>query len=169
MEFNRQIFTRKTFRVAKISRLIAKAIDLFIAAILILPFYPLGVFLAIAYMIFSDSIQNGQSIGKKFIGFSVVSVKDGKPCTLKQSAIRNLPIIVPIFFMIIPFWGWFISVIIGLPLIMLEVYLLLSLDSGYRMGDVMADTTVVVGNSGKVGVKAIKAGVDVAYEKINCY
>jgi uncharacterized RDD family membrane protein YckC len=94
-------------------------------------------------MCLSDSLTGGQSVGKKLMGFAVISLEDGTPCNLKQSIIRNLPILIPMFFALIPFWGWIISSILALPLIGLEVYLMLKLDSAHRLGDVMADTTVI--------------------------
>ncbi len=130
------------------ARLIAKAIDLFIVLVLSFFFYPIGLVIGICYLAISDSIQGGQSVGKKFIGFSVISLEDAKPCSLKQSFIRNLPILVPLLFGLIPFWGWVISLLVGIPLTALEIYLLYRLDSGHRLGDVMADTTVMANDSG---------------------
>lgn len=57
--------------------------------------------------------------------------------------IRNAPIGVATFFGIIPFWGWIILVLLGIPLLALEVYLMVTLANGGRLGDVMADTHVV--------------------------
>lgn len=139
---DRKYLLKKSINVARLSRLIAKAIDLFIVLILSFFFYPIGLILSVVYMAIGDSLQDGQSVGKKFMGFSVISLEDGSPCTVKQSVIRNLPILIPLFFAIVPFWGWVMSIIIGIPLIALEVYLIYKLDSGHRLGDVMADTSV---------------------------
>ena len=143
-------------KVARLSRFIAKGLDLFIVLILSMFFYPVGVLLAIIYMSFADSLQNGQSIGKKIIGFSVVSLEDGGPCNIKQSFIRNLPILVPLFFSLIPLWGWALSLLLGAPLIGLEFYLLFKLDSGHRLGDVMADTTVMANDGNRVDIRKKK-------------
>lgn len=145
-------------KVAIISRLIAKAVDLFIFLILSLLFYPIGILLGIAYLSIADSLQNGQSVGKKLIGFSVISLDDGSPCSFKQSAIRNLPIMVPAVFAIVPIWGWLLAVFVGVPLIILEVYLMFALDSGHRVGDVMADTTVIATGGDKLPVAKLKDG-----------
>ena len=130
-------------QVAKMSRLIAKGIDLFIVMILAVFLYPVGLVLAAVYLGVSDSLQGGQSIGKKFIGFSVISLEDGGQCTVKQSVIRNLPFLLPLVLAIFPFWGWVMSFILLVPLVCLELYLLFKLDSGHRLGDVMADTSVM--------------------------
>jgi uncharacterized RDD family membrane protein YckC len=130
-------------RTAKLSRVLAKAIDIFIVVILSMLFYPLGVILGVLYMSIADSFQRGQSAGKKFIGFGVLSLEDGKPCKTKQSIIRNLPFTIPILFLIIPIWGWILSIILFVPFMLLELYFIFNLDSGHRLGDVMADTTVI--------------------------
>jgi uncharacterized RDD family membrane protein YckC len=114
--------------------------------------FPIGVIFGLIYMAVCDYLQSGQSVGKKLMGFRVISTEDGGPCTVKQSIIRNLPIMAPLSLALIPFWGWILSIIIGAPLLLLEAYLLSSLDSGYRLGDVMADTTVM-GDDNKMSLK----------------
>jgi uncharacterized RDD family membrane protein YckC len=153
---DRKYLLKSTIKVARISRLIAKCIDLFIVLILSIFFYPVGIILALIYIAISDSLQNGQSVGKKFMGFAVISLENGKPCTLKQSVIRNLPFLIPLFFAIIPFWGWIFAVLLGIPLIILEIYLLHKLDSGHRLGDVMADTSVMANDGTAEQIKKRK-------------
>lgn len=138
----RRYFLKKAINVARLTRLIAKAVDLFLVLILSVLIYPLGLILGIVYLVVADALQSGQSVGKKFIGFRVISLEDAKPCSVKQSFIRNLPIIIPLVFGIVPF-GLVFTLVLGIPLILLEVYLLYKLDSGHRLGDVMADTTVM--------------------------
>ncbi len=152
---NRQYLRQKTIRVAKFSRLIAKAIDLFLALLLSFFFYPIGILLACTYLILSDSLQDGQSVGKKLIGFKVISLIDGTACTVRQSMVRNLPFLIPLVLAIVPLWGWVIAILLGLPLMSFELYLLLKLDSGHRMGDVMADTTVMA-NDGTAQMSKLK-------------
>jgi hypothetical protein len=152
-KFKNKFFRKKPERDALFARLIAKSIDLFLILILSLFFYPFGVILSIIYMSLSDSIQGGQSVGKKLIGFKVVSLKDGKVCGSRQSFIRNLPILFPLFFAIFPFFGWFLCFSIGLPLIAIELYFLFRIDSGHRLGDAMADTTVIADDPNRVDLK----------------
>ena len=113
---------------------------------------------AVFYLIICDSLQGGQSVGKKIIGFKVISLHDGSACSPKQSLVRNLPLSIPVFMAIIPFWGWVIAVAMGIPLTLLEVYLLYTLDSGHRLGDVMADTTVIANDGQKIALKSKKTG-----------
>lgn len=140
---DRNYILNSSLNVARLSRLLAKAIDLFIVAILSFFFHPLGVLLSVVYLAVGDFLQNGQSVGKKVIGLGVISLEDGSPCSLKQSAIRNLPLYLPLFFSVFPFWGPFLSLLLGLPMVVLEIYLMYKLDSGHRLGDVMADTSVM--------------------------
>ncbi len=91
------------------------------------------------------------------MGFAVKSLEDGSPCSYKQSFIRNLPFILPLVLAIVPFWGWIIGGILAVALIGLELYLLYNLDSGHRLGDVMADTSVMANDDNFVGVKNRKA------------
>ncbi|MBY0516752.1 MAG: RDD family protein [Bacteriovoracaceae bacterium] len=128
---------------ARLARLLAKSIDLGLVVVLAFIAYPWGLALAIGYLAVSDSLFDGQSIGKRMIGFRVVSLEDGHPCSMRQSLIRNLPILLPLGFALVPFWGWILCVILSVPLIFLELYFLFKLDSAHRLGDVMADTTVV--------------------------
>lgn len=139
----RRYIRDKAVKRARLARVMAKVIDAFIVLILSIFMYPIGTLLAFSYIAVCDAIQGGQSVGKKFIGIKVISLEDGQPCSLKQSFIRNLPFLVPIFFSNLPFIGWIFSILIGIPLILLELYLLFRLDSGYRLGDVMADTSVM--------------------------
>lgn len=144
-----KILLKKAVRVARLSRILAKFIDIFVVLLLILPFYPLGVLMGLIYLALSDSLQHGQSVGKKTFGFRVVDVETGNPCSVKQSVVRNLPFLIPVFFSIFPFWGWIITFLVGIPLGILELYFILSLDTGHRIGDVMADTTVVASGESK--------------------
>jgi uncharacterized RDD family membrane protein YckC len=154
----RKYLLEKAIKVAKLSRLIAKGIDLFI--VICLPvvtypfgFYQIGLYLGIVYIAFADGMQNGQSVGKKFMGFAVKSLEDGSPCSYKQSVIRNLPFIIPLTLGIVPFWGWILGGILGAALVGVEMYLLYNLDSGHRLGDVMADTSVMANDDNFAGVK----------------
>jgi uncharacterized RDD family membrane protein YckC len=137
-------------KVNVLSRVAAKMIDLFlvvfISAVPILP-YPVGPLLGFAYSIFGDGIQKGplmgESVGKKLMKLRVVRKGTKTPATWRDSVLRNAPVGVATFFAIIPVWGWIILILIGLPLMIMEVYLMLSVETGQRLGDVMGDTEVV--------------------------
>jgi uncharacterized RDD family membrane protein YckC len=151
----RKFLERSPYRIATMARLIAKLIDIFVIMILSIFFYPVGILFSVIYIGIADSLGQGQSVGKKFMGFAVISLEDGSPCSYRQSFIRNLPLIIPLILAIIPIWGWILSFIVGVPLILIEVYLLYRLDSGSRIGDVMADTSVIASD----GPRPVKAAM----------
>ncbi|MEC7278083.1 MAG: RDD family protein [Bdellovibrionota bacterium] len=139
----RRYFLRKAINRARLSRMIAKAIDLFIVLVLSVFFYPIGLILSAIYVGISDSLQNGQSVGKKFMGFQVISLEDGSPCSMKQSVIRNIPLLVPLVLGVFPLIGPILAFVSGVFFLVLEIFFLFKLDSGHRLGDVMADTSVM--------------------------
>ncbi|MGK5081729.1 hypothetical protein WDW37_00365 [Bdellovibrionota bacterium FG-1] len=155
-------------RVSVFHRVLAKVVDLVLVFALaaILP-YPLGPVAGFLYSLLADGLKlgktSGQSVGKKLFGLKVVQIvsenvndagsgsfaehesviKSRIPATFKASCLRNAPIGVATFFGIIPIWGWIILGIIGIPLMVIEVYLMMTVASGHRLGDVMGDTEVV--------------------------
>ncbi len=153
---DKKYLMKNNLKVAQTARIIAKAVDLFIALVFGFVLYPWGVVLGLIYIAICDSLPGGQSFGKRFMGIAVYSLNDGCPCSAKQSFIRNLPFLVPLFFLIIPLWGWIFSALFGLVLTLIELYLLVRLDSGHRLGDVMADTTVVPLNYGRINAQKSK-------------
>ena len=131
------------------NRVIAKVIDLVLVFLVaaILPYF-IGPLLGFFYSLFCDGFQFGpfvsQSVGKRVMGLQVVSTKNGEPITYKESLIRNTPVGLATFFAIIPFWGWIILGLVGIPLMAIELYLMITVESSHRLGDVMADSQVVL-------------------------
>lgn len=134
-------------KVSVINRVVAKMIDILIvflvAAILPYPIGPLGGFM---FSLCADGLNigpfQGQSVGKKIMGLQVWSTVSKRPAHMRDSMIRNTPVGVATFFAIIPVWGWLILGIVGIPLVVMEVYLMVTMESGHRLGDVMGDTEV---------------------------
>ncbi|GEM_PF-413756 len=157
IDVKKKYVLKSPITVGHLARVIAKLIDLFIVLLLSVLFYPVSILAGVAYISFADHTQHGQSVGKKFIGMAVVSLEDGNPCSWKQSVVRNLPISIPVLFAIIPFWGWLFTLFIGVPLVLFEIYLMFRLDSGHRLGDVMADTTVMAKDQGEEITKKSKS------------
>jgi uncharacterized RDD family membrane protein YckC len=79
-----------------------------------------GIVIGMLYFLFSDSLPNGQSIGKKLLGLSVVSKLDFRPCTPAQSFFRNITFLFGILDWIFIFFG-----------------------SHQRLGDFLASTIVI--------------------------
>ena len=130
------------------NRVIAKVMDLtlVVAVAVILP-YPLGPLLGFLYSLVGDAMNFGpfcgQSVGKKIMHLQVVNTNRREPARVRDSVYRNAPVGVATFFAIIPIWGWLILGLIGIPLMVMEVYLMMSVDNGHRLGDVMGDTEVI--------------------------
>lgn len=128
-------------------RIAAKFIDFFIIFLfaLILPGW-LSMICGVAYILCADGMSFGvfqsQSIGKKIFDLQVYSTNTKSLATLKESAIRNSPLGVLVFLWMIPIIGWFFLIVLGVPLIFIEIYLILRIESQQRLGDVMADTHV---------------------------
>lgn len=141
---------------ARWCRLIAKLIDVSLVTLGAVFYYPMGLILGVIYLCVADSLYDGQSIGKRFMGFGVVSLVDGTPCTTWQSFIRNLPFTVPLFFLVFPFWGWIFAGVFAAPLAIMEVYFLFRLDSAHRLGDIMADTTVIANDGTRLDLRKTK-------------
>jgi hypothetical protein len=141
-------------KASVLHRVFAKAIDfaLVVAFAILLP-YPLGPLVGFFYSIGADSLKfgsnQGQSVGKKLLKLQTVSQvrhsPDGlrEPANLRESVLRNAPVGVATFFALIPIWGWLILFLIGVPLMVMEIYLMLSVETGHRLGDVMGDTEVI--------------------------
>ena len=121
-------------------------IILVIALAVVLP-YPLGPLVGFLYSLCADGLNfgpfRGQSVGKKLMRLRTVSRVRGAPASLRESILRNAPVGVATFFAIIPLWGWLIAGLLGVPLMIMEVYLMATVEHGHRLGDVMGDTEVV--------------------------
>ena len=49
-----------------------------------------AILFAMAYVLFSDGLEGGQSLGKRWVGIRCVSAETGAPCTFWQSFVRNV-------------------------------------------------------------------------------
>lgn len=128
------------------SRMAAKGIDcLVVAAILFLgkAWFPiLGLAAAMLFCAIQDALGEGQSIGKRIMGLRVIEDQAGQPCSYANSVLRNIPFLVALGFGAETFL-WVFFLVVALPLILFEVVVLFTVDSGVRLGDVLANTLVV--------------------------
>jgi uncharacterized RDD family membrane protein YckC len=53
-----------------------------------------GMFCAILYLLLADGLRNGQSYGKRAVYIAVIDATTGRPCTFRQSLVRNLSLVV---------------------------------------------------------------------------
>jgi hypothetical protein len=126
-------------RASLLLRSVAKTIDLILvaAAIEIVP--KAGFFAGLAYLLISDGLFNGKSIGKQLTGLKVISVASGKACSVRESMLRNLVLCIGVALWRIPLIGWGITLLI----VGVEFVLLLGSKEGMRLGDEIARTTVI--------------------------
>ena len=128
------------------NRFVAKGIDvLLIVAVYFLGealWRPLGVVAASLFCAWQDGWGEGQSVGKKIIGLRVIEEPEGISCSFRNSLLRNFPFVLGVIFSTVPFL-WVFFILLSLPVILLESYLILTLESGVRLGDVLGNTLVV--------------------------
>lgn len=126
-----------------LNRIVAKAIDLIIVIALVSVLYPAGPLAGFLYIAIADGLKNGRSLGKRVTGIRVINTTTGKATDFKDSIIRNSTVAVPVLFYMVPLVGWALWIVIGIPVLAIEVYLMTRLDQQARLGDTMADTKVL--------------------------
>jgi uncharacterized RDD family membrane protein YckC len=131
-------------------RVMAKFIDLVIVLFLgRLPLGSAGAVLGFLYSILADSLSfnktQGQSIGKRIMRIRVASGAGHqvRSARMKTSIVRNAPIGIVTFFLIIPIPGWILGLLIGIPLFLIELSLMIRAERRQRLGDVMAESVVL--------------------------
>ncbi|UCF31466.1 MAG: RDD family protein [bacterium] len=134
-------------KASLLKRGMARVVDLLVAWALALFIPPVGIILGLVYLGVADGLQRGQSLGKMVFGLDVIK-KDGHPCDLHSSLYRNLPFLFLFLFASIPVLGWILLVIVGLPLVIIETWLVIVDERGERLGDRIADTHVIEGRPG---------------------
>jgi hypothetical protein len=133
------------------NRYLAKFIDLLLVlalAKLDRVFGFIAPLLGMTYILISDGLSRGRSLGKKLVGLQVVIERDVLlPCNFKHSTLRNLPVGVVVLFLVIPFWGWVLFFTLGLAILGVEAYQIYQDPSGLRLGDLIAETRVLEKNN----------------------
>ena len=126
-------------RAGLLLRTVAKLLDLIIiaAAVEILP--KAGFFAGLAYILIGDGLFDGRSLGKRVIGLKVVSAESYKPCTFRDSILRNSILGIGLVFYKMLWFGWIFFIIIAV----FEYLILLGSRNGMRLGDEIAKTIVV--------------------------
>ncbi len=119
-------------------RTIAKTLDLLLVLVLWKVFPNAGLFIGVFYLLISDGLFKGSSIGKKFLRIKVMN-KHRQPADFRDSIIRNLPISLSLLFLIIPIFGLFIFFLI----IVIELIIIIGSLEGKRIGDHIAGTYVI--------------------------
>jgi uncharacterized RDD family membrane protein YckC len=125
-------------RSSLLLRAIAKTLDFIIIAAAAEVIPKAGFFAGLAYLLIGDGLFNGRSFGKKIIGLRVISEDTNKPCSFRDSILRNSIFGIGYLLFKIPWFGWIFIVIITA----LEFIVLLGSKDGMRLGDEIAKTRV---------------------------
>ena len=122
-------------------RVLAKALDFVIIAVAVKTVPQAGYLAGFFYLIISDGLFDGRSIGKKIMRLRVLSVNENAAASFRDSVIRNLTFAAALLILKIPLIGWAFAAIIAA----VEFLLMLGNKDGMRLGDYIAKTKVVEG------------------------
>lgn len=120
-------------------RTVAKILDFIIIAAAAEMVPKAGFFGGLAYLLIADGLFDGRSLGKKLVGLRVVSADTLKPCTFKDSILRNGIFGGAYLVTKILWFGW----IFVLTAAALEFIILLGSKDKMRIGDEIAKTIVI--------------------------
>ena len=122
-------------------RVIAKLVDFIVIAAAIKTIPQVGYLAGLVYLLISDGLFEGRSLGKKVMKLKTVSLQAEAPCSYRDSIIRNITFALALLIYKIPLLGW----ILAAAIIILEFLLMLGNKYGMRLGDDLANTKVVEG------------------------
>ncbi len=130
-----------------LERFLAKLIDfLIVGALFVFPTL-VGPLAGLTYLLISDGLKGGQSVGKRIIGLKVRSAVDYLPCDFRKSIIRNGDFgAMLLWYMLIgwiPCAGKLLTALVWIAVVAIEILLIYTDDAGSRFGDRIAGTTVV--------------------------
>ncbi len=125
-------------RAGLLLRVVAKSIDfiLILAAAEALP--KAGWLGGLIYLLISDGLFDGRSVGKKLTGLRVETA-EGRVCTIRDSILRNSTLAVGLVLWKIPAVGWILLAVV----LALEFLIMLGSKESARLGDEIAKTSVV--------------------------
>ena len=120
-------------------RVFAKILDFILIAAMAEIIPKAGFYAGVSYLLISDGLFEGRSIGKFLIGLRVISLTHDGPCSVRESIVRNAPLGAGLLLFKLPWIGWIF--IAGVSAV--EFLILLGSKEGKRLGDELAKTTVV--------------------------
>jgi uncharacterized RDD family membrane protein YckC len=129
-------------KASVVKRILARLVDGLVAWAFALVLPPIGILIGLLYLAVADGVQKGQSLGKMVFGLEVVT-SSGSPCDLKSSIYRNIPFELALIFAAVPLLGWILLIIAGIPILLIELWLVIADHNGSRLGDRIAGTTVI--------------------------
>ncbi len=126
-------------RAGLLLRAFAKVLDFILIAAVAEIVPKAGFYAGTAYILISDGLFDGRSIGKMLIGLRVVSATGSEPCSVRQSIIRNALLGAGLLLYKLPWIGWIFLVCISA----VEFLILLGSKNSMRLGDELAGTAVI--------------------------
>lgn len=120
-------------------RIIAKFIDLIIVITLWKIFHSAGIYIGVFYLLVSDGIFKGASIGKKLLRIRVINTERNNFSDFRDSILRNLFLSLALLFLVIPLIGWIFVLIV----FAFEFILIVGDKESKRLGDHLAKTLVI--------------------------
>lgn len=120
-------------------RVIARTLDFIIIAIAAHAVPQTGYLAGMVYLLISDGLFDGRSIGKQVLRLRVVSLSAEKSGTFRDSMLRNSTLVAALLLYKIPLIGWLCAAVI----LVLEFLLMLGNEDGMRLGDDLANTKVI--------------------------
>lgn len=133
-------------------RVFAKAIDFILIAAVTELVPRAGFYAGLSYLLISDGLFDGRSIGKRLMGLRVTASATGAPCTMRESILRNAPLGAGLLLWKVPLLGWVFIVLVSV----IEFLILLGSHEQKRLGDELAGTVVTEG-TGAAGAPATPA------------
>lgn len=122
-------------------RIIARLLDFIIIAAAAKTLPQVGYIAGIVYLLISDGLFDGRSLGKKILGLKVLSLSTGGSGNFRDSILRNITLAAALLLYKIPLIGWLFVVAI----LAVEFLLMLGNKDGMRLGDDIANTKVIEG------------------------
>jgi hypothetical protein len=123
---------------------LARGVDFLLAFALATLGHELGAILAVVYLLLADGLLHGQSPGKRLFGVRAMHIPKRTPAGYRESMLRNADFALVALFFVVPL-GWILLLLVGLPIIAFESWMVWTDRLGIRIGDIFADTQVIDG------------------------
>jgi uncharacterized RDD family membrane protein YckC len=125
-------------RASLLLRVVSKSVDLIIVFATAEVLHKTGWLAGFGYMLISDGLFEGKSVGKKLTGLRV-ETESGSPCSIRDSIMRNSTLGLGLLLWKVPFIGWLFLIAV----FTFEFIMLLGSEDTRRLGDEIAGTMVI--------------------------
>lgn len=131
--------SEESTRAGLLVRTVAKILDFIIVAAAAEVVPKAGFYAGLAYLLIGDGLFGGRSLGKRLVGLRVISAVSQKPCTIRDSIMRNSIFGIGYLFSKFLWFGWIFVLLVSV----FEFIVLLGNKEHMRLGDEMAKTLVL--------------------------